>query len=147
MQKKLSPLYDPLSVLSWMLMPSWVMLIAERGRPLIVAWRLPFGVETPGSRVTKSIALRDVIGRLRIWVVFSVSHTPQVCVWTISELDDTVTCSATPPTSIVALTLAWPADDSTTFWMTTVLKPCTVTVTVQWPVRRVGGRAPSHVAV
>jgi hypothetical protein len=31
----------PLLVLSWMLTPSSVMLIAVRGRPLIVAWRLP----------------------------------------------------------------------------------------------------------
>ena len=83
--KKPSPPFDPLSVLSWMLMPSSVMLIAERGRPLMVAWRLPFGVETPGRRLTKSIALREVIGSLRIWFVFTVCETPDVCVCTISD--------------------------------------------------------------
>src|SRR4029078_1088241 len=50
--------------------------------------------------------MREVIGSLRIWLVFTVCDTPEVCVWTISELDDTVTCSATPPTSILALALA-----------------------------------------
>ena len=104
--------------------------MAARGRPLIVACRLPFGVETPGRRATKSIALRLVTGSLRIWLVLIVFDTPEVCVCTISDVDDTVTCSARPPTSSVAFTFALAAEVSTTFWMTTVLKPCSVTFTV-----------------
>ena len=101
-----------------------------RGRPLIVAWRLPFGVETPGSRLTKSIALRLVIGSLTIWLVLIVCDTPDDCVCTISDEDETVTCSVTPPTSSVALTLAPAPEVMTTFLMTAVLKPWSVTVTV-----------------
>ena len=111
------------SVLSWMLTPSSVMLIVPRGRPLMVASRLPAGVDTPGSRLTKSIALRDVIGSLVIWFVLIVVDTVDDCVCTISDDDETVTCSVTPPTSIVALTLAPAPDVSTTLLTTTVLNP------------------------
>ena len=54
------------SVLSCTFTPSSVMLIVPRGRPLIVAWRLPAGVETPGRKLTKSIALLLVSGSLMI---------------------------------------------------------------------------------
>ena len=76
------------SVLSWMLTPSSVMLIVPRGRPLIVASRLPAGVDTPGSRFTKSIALRVVSGSFVIWFVLIVVETVEDCVWTISDVDD-----------------------------------------------------------
>ena len=106
------------------------MLIVPRGRPLIVASRLPDGVDTPGSKLTKSIALRLVIGSLEIWLVLIVVDTVDDWVCTISDEDETVTCSETPPTSIEAFTFAPAPDVITTFWTTTVLKPWSVTVTV-----------------
>jgi len=118
------------SVLSWTLTPSSVMLMVPRGRPLMTAWRLPFAVVTPGSMLTKSIALRVVSGSCVICFVLIVWETADDCVWTISDEDETVICSLTPPTSIVALTLAPAADVRTTLLMTTVLNPCRVTVTV-----------------
>ena len=71
-----------------------------------------------------------MIGSLVIWLVLIVCETVDDWVCTISDEDDTVTCSVTPPTSIVALTLAPAPDVSTTLLMTTVLNPCSVTVTV-----------------
>ena len=68
------------SVLSWMLMPSSVMLITPCGRPLIVALRLPPGVETPGMKFTKSIALREVSGSFVIWLVLIVDEIVVDCV-------------------------------------------------------------------
>jgi hypothetical protein len=61
------------------------------------------GVETPGSRLTKSIALRVVSGSFVIWLVLTVVETPDDCVWTISDDEDTVTCSERPPTSMRGL--------------------------------------------
>ena len=72
------------------------------GRPLIVASRLPPGVDTPARRFTKSIALRLVSGSLMIWLVLIVVETVDDCVWMISDDDETVTCSVMPPTSSTA---------------------------------------------
>lgn len=100
-----------------------------RGRPLIVASRLPDGVETPGRKFTKSMALRVVTGSFMICVVLIVDDTVDDCVCTISDDDVTVTCSVNPPTSSTALTLAPAPDVTTTSLTTTVLNPCSDTVT------------------
>ncbi len=52
------------------------------------------------------------------------------CVWRISDADDTMTCSSTPPISSVARTFAPAPDVRTTLLETKVLKPESVTVTV-----------------
>ncbi len=121
------------SVLSWMFTPSSVMLIMPRGRPLIVASRLPAGVDTPGRKLTKSIALRDVNGSFVICVLVTVDDTVGDVVCTISDDDVTVTCSVSPPTSRVARTLAGEPAVTTTLLTTTVLNPCSATVTVYEP--------------
>ena len=118
------------SVLSWMFTPSSVMLIDPCGRPLIVEFRLPDGVDTPGMNVTKSIALRLVSGSLTIWFVLIVLEMVDDCVWTISEVDETTTCSLRPPTSSRAFTLAGAPVVRTTLLATNVLNPCSVTVTL-----------------
>ena len=119
-----------LSVLSWMFTPSRVMLIAPCGRPLTVESRFPPGVETPGMKVTKSIALRLVSGSLMIWFVLIVFEIVDDCVWMISDVDETTTCSLSPPTSSTARTLAGAPDVSTTSLTTKVLNPVSATVTV-----------------
>ena len=68
-----------------MLTPSSVMLIVPCGRPLIVESRLPPGVDTPGRKLTKSIALRLVSGSFVIWLVLIVVETVDDCVCTISD--------------------------------------------------------------
>ena len=104
-----------------------------RGRPLIVASRLPAGVDTPGRKLTKSIALRDVNGSFVICVLVTVDDTVGDVVCTISDDDVTVTCSVSPPTSRVARTLAGEPAVMTTLLTTTVLNPCRDTVTVYEP--------------
>jgi hypothetical protein len=100
----------------------------------MTAWRLPFAVVTPGSMFTKSMALREVSGSCTICFVLIVWEIVVDCVCTISDDEETVTCSETPPTSIVAFTLAGDEDVSTTLLITTVLKPWIVTVTVYAPI-------------
>ena len=121
-----------------MFTPSSVMLIAVRGRPLTIAFRLPFGADTPGSRFTKSIALRVVSGIFVIWFVLTVVEIADDCVCTTSELDDTVTCSVIVPTSSTAFTCAPAPDVRTTSSMITDLKPCRAIVTVYSPTARPG---------
>src|SRR5688572_8884848 len=113
-----------------MFTPSSVMLIMPRGRPLIVASRLPAGVDTPGRKLTKSIALREVSGSLVICVLVTVDDTVGDCVCTISDDDVTVTCSLNVPTSRVARTFAGAADVTTTSLITTVRNPVSDTVIV-----------------
>ncbi len=48
---------------------------------------------TPGRNVTKSIALRLVSGSLMIWFVLIVVEIVVDCVCTISDADETTTCS------------------------------------------------------
>src|SRR5262249_3622642 len=83
-KKPSSPLL-PLLVLSCTFTPSSVMLMAVRGRPLMDACRLPTAVVTPGRRLTKSIALRLVIGSLTIWLAVLVCEIPHDCVWLTSD--------------------------------------------------------------
>ena len=103
-------------VLSCTLIPSRVMLITPCGRPLIVALRLPPGVETPGRKLTKSMALRDVSGSFVIWFVVIVEAIVVDWVWMISDDDATVTVSERPPISSVALMFAPCAAVTTTLF-------------------------------
>ena len=102
------------SVLSCTLTPSSVMLMVPRGRPLMTDCRLPFDVATPGMNGTKSIALRLVSGSFVIWFVLIVVVTVEFCVCTISDADDTSTCSSSVPTCRTARMLAPVPDVSTT---------------------------------
>ena len=96
----------------------------------MVAWRLPPGVDTPGRKLTKSMALRLVRGSFVIWVVFNVVETVEDCVWMISDVDETVTCSLRPPSSSDTFTLAGAPAVRTTLLATKVLKPSSLTVTL-----------------
>ena len=118
------------SVLSCTFTPSSVMLMVPRGSPLMVAWRLPPGVDTPGRKLTKSMALRLVRGSFVIWVVFNVVETVEDCVWMISDVDETVTCWLRPPSSSDTFTLAGAPAVRTTLLATKVLKPSSLTVTL-----------------
>ena len=60
----------------------------------MVASRLPPGVDTPGRKLTKSIALRLVSGSLVIWLVLIVLEIVVDCVWMISDVEATVTSLA-----------------------------------------------------
>ena len=80
--------------------------------------------------LTKSIALRLVIGSCVIWLVLTVVEIVGACVCTISDDETTVTCSVTPPTSSTARTLAPAPEVRTTSLTMNVLKPERETVTV-----------------
>ena len=119
-----------LFVLSWMLTPSSVMLIVLCGRPLTIESRDPDAVCTPGRKATKSNALRLESGRFVTWRVSSVVEIDAVCVWISAAFDCTMTCSDRPPTSSTARTLAGTPALTMTLFSTTVLNPCSDTVTV-----------------
>src|SRR4029078_7126752 len=87
----------------------------------------------PGRKLTKSIALREVSGSLVICVLVTVADTVGEPVCTISDVDVDGTCSVSPPTSSVALTFAGAPAVTTTLLMSTVLNPCSDTVTVYAP--------------
>ena len=99
------------------------------GRPLIVAPRLPPGVETPGRKLTKSMALRLVSGSFVIAFVLTVDEIVVDCVCMISEVEATVIVSVMPPTSSFAFTDAPCAAVITTSFARKVLKLSSVTET------------------
>ena len=76
------------------------------------------------------MALRLVRGSFVIWFVFNVVETVEDCVWMISDVEDTVTCSLSPPNSRVTFTLAGAPEVMTTLLATKVLNPSSLTVTV-----------------
>ena len=88
-------------------MPSSVMLIALRGRPLTVELRAVPDVLKPGSDVSESSALRLVSGRLVICAPVRFVEIDGDCVWTTRALSPmTVTLSSSAPTDSVTFTLA-----------------------------------------
>ncbi len=80
------------------------MLMTPCGNPLICDCRFPPGEVTPGRLVTKSSAARLVFGSFTIWFALIVEEMTVDWVWTISDLDETRTCSSRPPTSSTART-------------------------------------------
>ena len=106
------------------------MLIAPRGRPLIVEPRELPGVLNPGSDVIESSALRLWRGRLRICFDVMLVAIDGVAVWTIDALSPvTVMFSSMVPTCRVTFTLAGIAACNVTFVRLTVLNPISETVT------------------
>ena len=117
-------------LLSWVLTPSIVMLIAPVGRPLIVELRLTPVVDTPGSIVRKFSASRLTSGSCVICVEFNVVAMTVDCVWTISEPPWTTTVSDRLPTSRTALIDVGPLALTGTSGTWKLLKPIRLTVTV-----------------
>src|SRR5258708_18976279 len=117
-----------------MLMPSSVMFMELRGRPLTEELRAVPDVLNPGSEVNESSALRLVNGRLVIWVPvkFVAMDGDRVCT-TRALSPTTVTFSSTAPTESVTLTLAGTAACSVTELSTAVLNPISETVTEYVP--------------
>src|SRR6266516_384975 len=117
-----------------MLMPSSVMLIELRGRPLTEELRAVPDVLNPGSDVSESSALRLVSGRLVICVPVRLVAIDGDCVCTTSALSPTtVTFSSTAPTESVTLTFPGTAACRVTELRTAVLKPISDTVTEYVP--------------
>ena len=114
-----------------MLMPSSVMLIELRGRPLTDELRAVPEVLKPGSDVSESSALRLLSGRLVICVPVRLVAIAGDCVCTTSALSPTtVTFSSRAPTWSATFTVAGTAALSVTEFSIAVLNPISVTVTV-----------------
>ena len=80
------------------------MLMVPRGRPLID--RLAVAVGRRHARQQVHEVHRAAAGQRQLGDLVGVDRLRHAddCVWTISDADETVTCSVTPPTSIAALT-------------------------------------------
>ena len=114
-----------------MFMPSSVMLIELRGRPLTDELRAVPDVLKPGSEVSESSALRLVSGRLVICALVRLVEIDGDCVWTTSALSPTtVTFSARAPTCSATFTVAGTAAINVTAFSVAVLNPISATVTV-----------------
>ena len=113
-----------------MLMPSSVMLMELRGRPLTDELRAVPDVLKPGSDVSASSALRLDSGRLVICVPLKFVEIDGDWVCTTRALSPTtVTFSSTAPTESVTFTFAGTAALSVTEFSTAVLNPINETVT------------------
>src|SRR5262245_45307999 len=115
-------------------MPSSVMLIELRGKPLTLELRAVPDVLKPGSDVKESSALRLVSGRLVICVPLKLVAIDGDCVCTTRALSPmTVTFSSSAPTCKVTFTVAGTAALSVTSFRTDVLNPMSETVTENTP--------------
>ena len=117
-------------MLSWMLMPSSVMLTVACGRPSKVVLRGPAGVCVPGSVTMRSVALRLGVGRSLTCLPVRLLDTVALVLSTTSAPPVTSTVSETAPTSSARFTVAGMPASSRTSDFVAVLKPGDFTVTL-----------------